>query len=64
MNDTGKINYRNYVDYMVAWKNGELDGKGTVELFQYLIDKGFHYKLEGIYKRKAQYLINAGLCKN
>jgi len=50
------------VDSIMAWESGELDQEGTIDLFQYLIDTGQAWKLQGTYGRFAADLIDSGLC--
>jgi hypothetical protein len=50
------------VDSVMAWENGELDQEGTIDLFQYLIDTGLVWKVQGIYGRFAADLIDSGWC--
>lgn len=49
-----------YTSAIIAFETGELDWDGTIELFQYLVDTGLAWKLQGTYGRAAQALINAG----
>lgn len=47
---------------MIRWEEGELTEEETVELFQKLIDSTIVWKLQGMYGRMAQALIDNGLC--
>lgn len=47
---------------IIDFENGELDRDGIIELFQYLIDTGMAWTLQGSYGRAAQALIEKGLC--
>jgi hypothetical protein len=51
------------VDDIMAWENGEMDAKAEKTFFQKLIDTGMAYQLQGMYGRRAQELIKAGVCK-
>jgi hypothetical protein len=48
---------------IIAYEQGELEEEEIVELFQYLIDTGLAWRLQGSYGRRAVELIDAGLCK-
>lgn len=50
------------VEQIIAYENGELTPKETVELFQGLIDSGLVWKLQGHYGRMAIALIQEGAC--
>lgn len=49
-----------YVSAIIAFENGELDTEGIRELFQYLVDSGLAWSLQGSYGRAAQALIESG----
>ncbi len=49
---------------MIAYESGALGGAESVELFQYLIDTGLAWTLQGSYGRMAARLIDAGHCHN
>lgn len=46
---------------IVGFESGELDQDGVIELFQYLVDTGLAWTLQGTYGRTAVNLINAGV---
>jgi hypothetical protein len=46
---------------IIAWEAGELETPETIELFQYLVDTGMVWDLQGVYGRTATAMINAGL---
>jgi len=49
------------INLMMEWEDGTLDKEGTIELFQYLVDSGMAWSLQGMYGRAAVQLIEAGL---
>lgn len=52
----------NYTGAIIAYESGELDDDGVIELFQYLIDSGLAWQLQGHYGRTAIALIREGAC--
>lgn len=50
------------VGFIMAFEDGELDDDEIVEGFQGLIDTGIVWKLQGIYGRIANQLIDQDLC--
>ena len=48
------------VGQIMAFENGELDNGEVFALFQFLLDSGIIYSLQGSYQRMAQDLILAG----
>lgn len=56
-----KVDHTNALDYMIAWEQGDLSDDETVGLFQYLVNTGQAWTLQGMYGRQAAALIDAGL---
>ena len=56
------ITARNALDYMMQFEDGTIASPDGVKLFQYLIDTGQAWTLQGIYGRTAKQLIDNGLC--
>jgi hypothetical protein len=48
------------VGAIIAYEGDELDEEDTVELFQYLVDTGMAWSLQGHYGRQATALIDYG----
>lgn len=48
---------------IMAYENGEMDEAQTLDLFQFLVDSGMAWSLQGSYGRTAQRMIDAGLIK-
>ena len=48
--------------FVMAFEAGELDEGDIVEGFQYLIDTGLVWSLQGSYGRAAKRLIENGVC--
>ena len=46
---------------LMAYENGELKEGEIIALFQFLLDSGVIYHLQGSYQRMANHLISEGL---
>lgn len=46
---------------IIDFESGNLSEAGTIELFQYLVDTGLAWSLQGSYGRAAKAMIDAGL---
>lgn len=51
----------NIFSMMMDFEEGMLEENEVIELFQYLVDNGLAWQLQGFYGRTAQALIEAGL---
>jgi hypothetical protein len=51
------------VDDMMAFECGDLEEDDTIDMFQYLIDSGLAWSLQGSYGRTARDLIIEGRCR-
>mgnify|MGYP003131683931 CR=1 FL=1 len=45
---------------IIAFENGELENEEVYALFQFLLDSGMIYSLQGSYQRLAEELLLAG----
>jgi hypothetical protein len=52
---------RRVTSAIIAYEQGELDEPEVIELFQYLVDSGLAWELQGSYGRAAVAYIEAGL---
>jgi len=52
---------RNIVRELMAYETGDLEDHEVLDLFQYLVDSGLTYTLQGHYGRTVQRLIDAGV---
>jgi len=55
---------RDYLCAIIDYENGDLGHEETIQLFQYLVDSGLAWRLQGHYGRVARSLIREGLVKN
>lgn len=51
-----------HLNFIMKWECGEPSEEEVIKGFQALIDDGMAWRLQGMYGRQAQGLINAGLC--
>ena len=49
------------VSQIMAYENGEMEQSEMIAFFQFLLDSGMIYSLQGSYQRTAQQLLDAGL---
>lgn len=45
---------------VIKWENGEMDSEEEIAFFQYLVDSGLAWSLQGMYGRRAMQLIESG----
>ena len=55
------VNASNQIDYIIDFESGDLEDDKTIALFQYLVDTGLAWSMQGSYGRTARSLIEAGL---
>lgn len=53
---------KDFLTALISYEDGDLDEEEVVELFQYLIDTGQAWTLQGHYGRVARALIRNGFC--
>jgi hypothetical protein len=56
-----KITKYNVVGHIMLYEDGDLSQEEIVILFQYLVDSGMAWQLQGAYGRMATQLIDAGI---
>ena len=54
----------NSLDFIMAYEDGQLDDEQVVEGFQFLIDSGLAWSLQGSYGRTAVALMQGGHCQD
>lgn len=59
----GSMSETELEEAMIAYEDGELDQPGMVRLFQYLVDSGKAWTLNGHYGRTAVGMIEGGLVR-
>lgn len=47
---------------LMEWENGSMTEEEEIKLFQKLIDSGMAWTLQGMYGRRAMFLIKIGIC--
>ena len=57
------VDQSNLVDWIIAYEGGELGEEDTLTGFQYLVDSGQAWTLQGHYGRTAARLLDAGLIR-
>jgi hypothetical protein len=53
--------YYDHTSAIIEHEEGQLSDEGVIELFQYLVDTGMAWGLQGSYGRQAEALIERGL---
>lgn len=56
-----EINKQNLIHYIMDYESGQLSDKKTIKLFQYLLDTGLAWTLQGHYGRATVRLLEMGL---
>ena len=54
------VDATNVTDYIIEYEDDNLDGAHTIKLFQYLLDSGLVWKLQGSYQRVMKCLLDDG----
>lgn len=50
-----------YIGRIMAYEQGDLDDDATIDLFQYLVDTGLAWNLQGSYGRQAARMLDDGV---
>jgi hypothetical protein len=50
-----------YIGAIMEFETGELDDEGVITLFQYLVDTGLAWSLQGSYGRLAHDMLEKGI---
>lgn len=51
----------NFFNQIISYEEGKLSEEETIDLFQYLLDTGMCWTLQGMYGRQALRFLEAGL---
>jgi hypothetical protein len=54
------VDATNVTDYIMAYEEGSITDEHYIALFQYLLDSGLAWKLQGSYGRTTMDLLNNG----
>ena len=57
------VNRDNLLGLMIEYEDGSLSGDEVIDLFQYLVDSGEVWTLQGHYGRTAKRLIEGGFVR-
>jgi hypothetical protein len=55
------VSHDDLVDKFIRFESDEMEDDETIDFFQYLVDTGMVWRLQGSYGRMAQYLIELGV---
>jgi hypothetical protein len=54
------VDKTNVITYMMDYEMGNLSPDNIIKLFQYLLDSGMSWKLQGTYGRMTKMLLDSG----